>query len=255
MSESNAVVWSIDEEIVHVSLQRPPANALGLPIIEGLHAALDAGDAAGVKVVVVSSAVERFFAAGADIKHMATADAQGFLDYGDKLRGVLDRLASRVSIAAVEGVALGGGLELAMACCLRVGGADSTYGLPEVKLGLIPGAGGTQRLPRLVGRGRALDIMMTARQVPAHEALTMGLIDRCVDAGDAVTVALDLARGLTHMSQPALMAVLRTVDAAFDLPLEAGLVVEVQEEQLLFEEGDALEGISAFVEKRRPQFK
>lgn len=254
MSESDAVTWSITDGVLHVVLQRAPANALGPSIIAGLHAALDDGDARGAKVIVVSSSVPRFFAAGADIKHMATADAAGFMDYGDKLRGVLDRVAACVTIAAIEGAALGGGLELALACSLRVGGTDALLGLPEVKLGLIPGAGGTQRLPRLVGRGRALDIMLTARSVPAPEAHVMGLLDRLVDAGTAEAVALDLARRLTTMSQPALHAVLRTVDASFDASLADGLAVEVQEEQALFESGDAMEGIAAFVEKRRPNF-
>jgi enoyl-CoA hydratase/carnithine racemase len=185
---------------------------------------------------------------------MAEIDAAGFLEYGDRLRGVLDRLASRVSIAAVEGAALGGGLELAMACCLRVAGVGASFGLPEVRLGLIPGAGGTQRLPRLVGRGRALDIMMTARKVPADEALAMGLVDRLVEAGGAQSEALALAATLTQMSQPALSAVIATVDAAFDLPLSDGMQFEVDAEQKLFEEGDAMEGIAAFVAKRTPDF-
>ncbi|HEY2286619.1 MAG TPA: enoyl-CoA hydratase/isomerase family protein, partial [Streptosporangiaceae bacterium] len=135
-----------------------------------------------VKVLVVTSAVDRFFAAGADIKHMAAIDATSFTAYGDRMRAVNDRLAAApfLSVAAVGGLALGGGLELAMAATLRVSGPRARFGLPEVKLGLIPGAGGTQRLPRLVGRGRALDIMLTGRQVPAAEALAIGLADRLI---------------------------------------------------------------------------
>jgi len=237
-----------------LTLARPPANALGLPIIDGLNAALDA--AADAKVVVVASEVPGFFAAGADIKHMSGVGAAAFTAYGDRLRGVLDRLASpeRVTIAAVDGLALGGGLELAMACTLRVAGADARFGLPEVKLGLIPGAGGTQRLPRLVGRGRALDIMLTARQVPAAEAHAIGLADRLVDAGKAEAAALELAERLVTMSRPALRAVIRTVDAAFDLPLEEGFRYEVEQEQELFETGEAQEGLTAFLEKRPPKF-
>ena len=236
------------------TLKRPPANALGLPIIEGLHAALD--EAAGAKVVVIASEIPGFFAAGADIKHMSTVDAKSFTEYGDKLRGVLDRLAAadKITIAAVDGLALGGGLELAMACSLRVGSASAKFGLPEVKLGLIPGAGGTQRLPRLVGRGRALDIMLTGRQVPAEEAHAMGLIDRLVPAGTAEKAALELAGELIAASLPAQRAVIRTVDAAFDLPLEQGFRYEVEQEQELFESGEAAEGLAAFLEKRPPRF-
>ncbi|WP_329045042.1 enoyl-CoA hydratase-related protein [Amycolatopsis sp. NBC_01488] len=237
-----------------LTLARPPANALGLPIIDGLNAALD--DAGDAKIIVVASEVPGFFAAGADIKHMSGIDAASFTAYGDRLRGVLDRLAApeRVTIAAVDGLALGGGLELAMACTLRVAGADARFGLPEVKLGLIPGAGGTQRLPRLVGRGRALDIMLTARQVPAAEAHAIGLADRLVDAGKAEAAALELAEKLVTLSRPALSAVVRAVDAAFDLPLEQGFRYEVEQVQDLFETGEAPEGLAAFLGKRPPKF-
>lgn len=254
----NAVTWREAGPGIRVfTLARPPANALGLPVIDGLNAALDDADAAGgVKVVVLASGVPGFFAAGADIKHMSTVDPRSFQDYGDKLRATLDRVAApeRVTIAAVDGLALGGGLELAMACALRVGGADARFGLPEVKLGLIPGAGGTQRLPRLVGRGRALDIMLSGRQVPAAEAHAIGLVDRIVDAGKAEVEALTLAGGLAALSLPAQQAVIRTVDAAFDLPLADGFAFEMAQVQALFEFGEAGEGMSAFLEKRPPKF-
>ncbi|TQC50114.1 enoyl-CoA hydratase [Rhodococcus sp. WS4] len=253
-----AVTWSdVEAGVMTITLQRRPANALGLPIIDGVNAALDAANADGsVKVIVVRSDIPGFFAAGADIKHMSSVDAESFTAYGDRLRGALDRLASadRITIAAVDGLALGGGLELAMACTLRVGGADAKFGLPEVKLGLIPGAGGTQRLPRLVGRGRALDIMLSARQVLAAEAHAIGLIDRLVDAGTATDAAQALAAELCTMSLPAQRAVIRTVDASFDTPLEEGFRFEVAQEQDLFENGEAKEGITAFLEKRAPRF-
>ena len=120
---------------------------------------------------------------------MSSVDAASFGAYGDALRGAVERLAAHpaVSVAAIDGLALGGGLELAMACSLRVAGSSARLGLPEVKLGLIPGAGGTQRLPHLVGRGRALDIMLTGREVDAEEALRIGLVDRLVPAGTAAS--------------------------------------------------------------------
>jgi enoyl-CoA hydratase/carnithine racemase len=187
---------------------------------------------------------------------MGTIDAESFTAYGDRLRATVERLATAavISIAAVEGVALGGGLELAMACTMRVSGADAAYGLPEVRLGLIPGAAGTQRLPRLVGRGRAIDIMATARQVPADEAKAIGLVDRLVAAGGARAATVELAGDLARLSRPALAAVLRTVAAAFDLPFQEGLRYEVEQIQELFERGEAREGIAAFLEKRSPKF-
>src|SRR5918992_2778070 len=207
--------------VLGILLQRPPANALGLPIVDGLHAALDRADQdRHVNVLVVASRIDGFFAAGADIKHMATIDGAGFQAYGDALRGVLDRLAepARISVAAIDGVALGGGLELAMACTLRVGSARARFGLPEVKLGLIPGAGGTQRLPRFVGRGRALDIILTGRQVEASEAHAIGLVDRLVDAGKAEAAAGEIARARAAHPLPALRAATPAVDAPLYLP-------------------------------------
>src|ERR1700752_1182281 len=167
----------VADSVIEIALNHPPANALGLPIISGLNIGLDAADGLPAKVMVVSSELPGFLAAGADIKHMSSVDAASFGAYGDALRSAVERLAAHpaVSVAPVDGLALGGGLELAMACSLRVAGSSARLGLPEVKLGLIPGAGGTQRLPRLVGRGRALDIMLTARHGPAREAVATGL--------------------------------------------------------------------------------
>ena len=242
--------------IIEIALNRPPANALGPPLLEGLHKGLDAADASPAKVIVVSSALPGFFAAGADIKHMSSVDAESFAEYGDALRAAVERLAAHpaLSVAAVDGLALGGGLELAMACSLRVAGSSARLGLPEVKLGLIPGGGGTQRLPRLVGRGRALDIMLTGREVDAEEALRIGLVDRLVPAGTAVDAARELARELCAASSPAQRAVVKTVDAAYDRPLGEGLRYEAEQVNELFERGEAMEGLRAFLDKRAPQF-
>lgn len=250
------VTLRVADAVVEIILDRPPANALGLPLIDGLHTGLDAADALPAKAIVVSSALPGIFAAGADIKHMSSIDAASFGEYGDALRGALERLAAHpaLSVAAVDGLALGGGLELAMACTLRVAGTSAQLGLPEVKIGLIPGGGGTQRLPRLVGRGRALDIMLTGRQVDAEEALRIGLVDRLVPAGSALTAARELARELCAASSPAQRAVVRTVNAAYDRPLADGLRYEAEQVQEVFEHGEAVEGLRAFIDKRAPEF-
>ncbi|BBX44779.1 enoyl-CoA hydratase [Mycobacterium cookii] len=252
-----AVTWNRDGSIVEFILDRPPANALGPELIDGLHTAIDYAQAVDAKVIVVASAVDGFFAAGADIKHMSTVDSASFRRYGDALRGALERLGALpvISVAAVDGLALGGGLELAMACTLRVGAARARLGLPEVKLGLIPGAGGTQRLPRLVGRSRALDLMLTGRQVEADEAYWIGLIDRLAEPDTtARATAWQLARELAAASTPAQLAVVRTVDAAYDRPLADGLRYEADQIQDLFEQGEAVEGLRAFIDKRTPEF-
>lgn len=259
MSENPAAVtWeSPSPGVLVATLAKPPANPLGPAIIDGLAGALDEAERRGdIKVLVIASALEKVFAAGADIKHMSGIDGASFVAYGNALRAVLDRIAGDrfITVAAIEGLALGGGLELALACHLRVSGADARFGLPEVQLGLIPGAGGTQRLPRTVGRGAALDIMLTARQVPADEAKGMNLVDRLVDAGSALPEAISLAERLCRMSLPALRAIVRTVGSSFDLPIEEGLAFEVAQEQDLFESGEAAEGLAAFVDKRQPKF-
>jgi enoyl-CoA hydratase/carnithine racemase len=255
--QHSPVTWNRDGAIVEFVLDRRPANALGPEIIDGLHTAIDYAEAAEVKVIVLASAIDGFFAAGADIKHMSSADAASFRNYGDALRGALERLAAlpMISVAAIEGLALGGGLELAMACTLRVAAPKARLGLPEVKLGLIPGGGGTQRLPRLVGRSRALDIMLTGRQVEADEAFWIGLVDRLAEPGDtARAAARQLAHDLAAASTPAQLAVVRTVDAAYDRPLGEGLRYEVDQIQELFERGEAVEGLQAFIDKRAPEF-
>jgi enoyl-CoA hydratase/carnithine racemase len=250
------VTLRVADSVVEIVLGRTPANALGPELIDGLNRGLDAADALPAKVIVVSSAVPGFFAAGADIKHMSSVDAESFTVYGDRLRAAVERLAAHpaVSVAAIDGLALGGGLELAMACTMRIAATGSRLGLPEVNLGLIPGAGGTQRLPLLVGRGRALDIMLTARHVDADEAHAIGLIDRLVPQGNASAAARELAEKLSTASAPALQAVVRTVNAAYDRPLPDGLAFERDQIQALFETGEAVEGIRAFLGKRAPEF-
>jgi enoyl-CoA hydratase len=252
MTASELVV-QIEErdEVMHIVMARPPANALGAPLLDGLEYALDALEAGSAKVLVVSSAVPGFFAAGADIKHMSTLGSSQFERYRDAVRAPLERLArcGRPSIAAIDGRALGGGLELALACTLRIATTTSRLGLPEVKLGLIPGAGGTQRLPRLVGRGRALEIMLSGRDVDGREAAAIGLVDVLVE--DDVTVnALELAARLARSSGPAMEAIIACVDAAQTAP-ERGMAIEGHAVSRLFADGHADAGIAAFLEKQR----
>ena len=253
---SDAVTVSVDDRVATITLASPPANALGTAVKEGLAAALDAAEAEGARVLVVRSEVPGFFAAGADLKLLAGADAAGFADYLDGLRGVLERIAGlrQLSIAAIDGFALGGGLELAMACTIRVATPRSKLGVPEIKLGLLPGAAGTQRLPRLVGRGPALDLLLTGRSADGEEAARLGLVDHLVADGDADAAAAELAARLAAGPFEALAAIVRCVDAARDLPFTDGIAVERGEIVRLFDTADAREGVRAFVEKRPAAF-
>lgn len=239
-----------------VTLVRPPANALGEPIIAGLTIAIDRAEADAVGAVVVGSEVPGFFAAGADLTLFDGLEVEGFLDYLDRLRGVIERLGSGpwVSIAAIDGHALGGGLELAMACTMRVASMAARLGVPEVKLGLLPGAAGTQRLPRLIGRGPAVDLLLTGRSVDGTEARRLGLVDRLTEPGEPVVVAGALAAALANGPRDAHAAILRCVEVAGQLDLPAGMVVERDEVAGLFATPDGREGVAAFLEKRRPLF-
>ena len=246
------VSFTIDEDVGVVALESPPANALSLALIEGLNVACDAMDDAEVGCVVFTSMLERFFAAGADLKLLVTLDASGFSGYLKQLRAVLDRIAAAewLSIATIDGLALGGGLELAMACTFRVVSPRAQLGLPEVKLGLLPGAGGTQRLPRLIGRAPALDMLTTGDPIDGERALQLGLADRCVDMPlpEARTWAEELANG----PRQALAAIVRCVDAAQSGT--DGMEVEGAEVSALFESVDGREGIAAFIERRTAHF-
>jgi enoyl-CoA hydratase len=253
---SSPLTWTAADGIFVVRLANPPVNALAPRLLDELDAALDAFATDSGRVLVITSSVEGFFAAGADIKTMVAIDREGFVAYGHQLRSVVERIASldQPSVAVVEGRALGGGMELALACTLRVAARGGRMGLPEAKIGLIPSAGATQRLPRYIGRGRALELMLSGREVDADEALRIGLVDRVADAGRAEADAVALAGTLAALSRPALRDVIRCVDDSADLPMAAGLAGEVVRMEALFDGPDVHEGMQAFVEKRPPRF-
>jgi enoyl-CoA hydratase len=241
--------------ILHAVVHRAPGNELELPLVAGLRELIGDFERGDAKVLVLSSGIPGAFASGADLRRSARLSPQDVADYRDALCEALDALAGcrRPSIAVIDGSALGGGLELAMACTLRFASRAARLGLPEVKLGMIPSGGGTQRLPHLIGRGRALELMLSGREISCDEAARIGLVDRVLE-GDAVAEALTLAAGLAGSSAPAMAAIMLCVDAARDLPHEDGIAVERVALASTFEEGEAREGIAALVEQRRPAF-
>jgi enoyl-CoA hydratase/carnithine racemase len=250
------VSWETKGRVLVIRLGSPPANAIGQPLLDGLSSALDAFDASSAKVLVIISSTPGFFAAGADIKQIENGDRAAFEAFGVAFRKPLERLAahSRPSIAVVEGLALGGGLELAMAATFRIAGDNALFTMPEVKLGLIPGAGGTQRLPRLVGRANALRPMLLGNEISATEAAKMGLVDRVTHQDGALDAAMSLAEQLSQMPAAAMAAVMRCVDESADLRLSAGLAAEAVRINDLFDTADAREGISAFLQGRAPRY-
>jgi enoyl-CoA hydratase/carnithine racemase len=248
--------WAVEDGVGLLTLERPPANAIGLALVDSLHEACDGFDAAGVKVVVVRSTVPGFFVAGADLKALRGFDPSSFGDYLGRVNDVLDRIerSAWISIAAIDGFALGGGLELALACTFRVATARARLGVPEIKLGLLPGAGGTQRLPRALPRGTALDLLLTGRSMEGPEALRVGLVERLVGDGEAEAEARRWASELVGGAAGAYAAIKRCADAARDLDLAEGQAVERREVTELFGSADGREGVAAFVEKRPPRF-
>jgi enoyl-CoA hydratase/carnithine racemase len=244
------------ERVGVLLLDGAPANVLSVGLLREVTAALDRFEAREGRVLVIGSALPGIFASGGDIEHVSRTDANGFVAYMQAIREVLDRLdgLSCPTIVAIDGAAIGGGLELALACTLRVAGEDAMLGMPQVKLGTIPVAGGTQRLPRIVGHGKALDMLVTGRTVGCEEAYVMGLVDRRAPGGQAMEVAMDLARGIAGGSEPAVSAVRRAAAAAVGESFPKGMAVEAREALALFERGEAQEGFAAFRDKRPPNF-
>jgi enoyl-CoA hydratase/carnithine racemase len=241
-----------------ITLNHPKANSYDLKFMRDLDAAIDAQIANGaVKVVVLKSALEKFFSAGADIKAFqanTTADNMKMIRFAHNTLRKMGT-SSKIFIAAINGHALGGGLEMALAADLRFA-ADGDYrvGLPEVTLGLLPGNGGTQRLPRLVGRTKALDLMITGRTVVPAEALELGIVDRVFPADELLAGTMKYANRLAAGATLAIGRIKQALQEGMDLPLDEALALERNLMEPLFETADATEGIAAFAEKRQPTY-
>jgi enoyl-CoA hydratase len=238
-------------------IDRPEAlNAIDLRTMHELVQALESLDQdASIRCAVVTGAGERAFAAGADVAEMVGFTREQF-ERDDPFRA-WDRLRS-VSlplIAAVRGYALGGGCELVLACDLVIAGDDAVFGQPEIRLGIIPGIGATQRLARTVGKARAMELVLTGRRFDAAEAQAMGLVSRVVPAAETLTAALALAADVAAAPPLAVRAAVQAVDAAFESTLEEGLARERAGFAALFGTADQQEGMRAFLEKRPPRWR
>ena len=245
------------DAVALVTLDRPNAlNALSFELVTQLGevlGVLDADDAC--RAIVITGAGERAFAAGVDIKDLAPQDRRS-LHAADPFAPIdrIGRLRTPV-IAAVRGFALGGGWELAMACDMLVAAEDAQFGQPEIRLGVIPGAGGTQRLARAIGKARAMELILTGRRITAQEAAELGLVTEVVPPAETLARALDLAGRISAMPRLAVEAAKAAVVAAQELPLRDGLRSERDRFEALFDTQDQEEGMVAFVEKRAPAWK
>jgi enoyl-CoA hydratase len=239
-----------------VTLNRPKVmNALNRALFTDLEDAFItlAGDSA-VRAIILTGAGDKAFAAGADISELAALSATEGQQLARRGQAVFRRIETcgKPVIAAIQGFALGGGCELAMACTIRIASDRARLGQPEVRLGLVPGYGGTQRLPRLVGKGAAYKLLLTGDMVGAEEAFRIGLVDEVVPAEALMSRAETLARAIAQQAPLALAGCLRAVDGGYDLPIESGLELEASLFGLACATEDKVEGTRAFLEKRAP---
>ncbi len=240
-----------------VTLDRPEAlNALSDPLIAELTQAIDSFEAdAGIGCILLAGSAKAF-AAGAEIKEMQDKDfAEVYLD--DFISGSWSRLARcrKPVVAAVAGYALGGGCELAMMCDVVIAAEDAKFGQPEITIGTIPAIGGTQRLPRVVGKAKAMELCLTGRTMDAAEAERAGLVSRVVKAEDLLEEALATARKIAAMPRQAAMMIKEAINSAYETPLAQGLRLEGRLFQSTFATEDRKEGMAAFVEKRKPTWR
>jgi enoyl-CoA hydratase len=244
------------DDLALVVLDRPRVlNALNSTLLRDLDAGFEQVAASDARALLVTGAGDRAFCAGADVRELIGRPLEATrlgAAFGQAVFAKLDTLPIP-SIALINGYAFGGGLELALACTFRLAARTAKLGLPEIKLGLIPGYGGTQRLPRLIGEARALDMILTGRAVAAEEAERIGLVNRLVD-GDLIEAGICFAREMTSYSRVTLGFARDAVHRGLATSLREGLEIEADLNTLVFQTADAVEGMTAFIEKRKPVF-
>jgi enoyl-CoA hydratase/carnithine racemase len=261
MAEYTNVKVSIEDRVAVLTLDHPPVNAFSNAMLQDLEAAFDemvADDQ--VKVIVITGGGQVAFAAGADIKEMASFGEQGgaetglvFMKQGQDIFNKIE-CSPKPVIAAINGVALGGGMELAMACHIRILADRARIGQSESNLGIIPGWGGTQRLPRIVGASKAIELILTGDMINAQEAFRLGLANKVVPAGQVMHEVLGLAKKIAAKSKITNQATLDTVINGMRMSLEEGLLYERKRIGEVMNSNDTREGLTAFVEKRQAKF-
>lgn len=245
-----------EETYALITLNRPPANAISEQLITEVNAALNSvhGDDS-VRAVILTGAGDKIFCGGADLASaFSGGDVEQFIRFGNSVMRKIERFPKPV-IAAINGHAMGGGMEIAMACHLRLMKESARMGQTESNLGIIPGYGGTQRLPRLIGRTKALEFLLLGTQIPASECLALGLVNRLSKEGETLNEAKALARQLGKRAPLATAAILRAVDEGLEAPMAKSIDIEIEQFLPTLRSEDAAEGIQAFFAKREPQFK
>ncbi|MGE6628953.1 enoyl-CoA hydratase [Bacillus sp. NPDC077027] len=242
-----------------ITIQNPPANALSSQLLTELDEAFDQMEQNPQIKAVIIHGEGRFFSAGADIKEFTTLQEESdYASLADRGQQVFERIEQSLKpvIASIHGAALGGGLELAMSCHIRIATKDAKLGLPELNLGIIPGFGGTQRLPRYVGTAKALEMIGTAEPITGEEAAAFGLVSNLVETEvEALETAKTMANKFAEKSPKTLEYVIELLNASKVYSYDGGMKLEAKKFGEVFQSGDAKEGIQAFIEKRKPHFK
>jgi enoyl-CoA hydratase/carnithine racemase len=247
------ILYAKQEHIAILTLNRPPTNSVNLVTLLDIDKALDEAEAdKEVRVLILTGAGDKGFSAGFDITDAANAERIG--PKGQEVWTRID-LFSKPVIAAINGYAFGGGCELAMASTFRVMQENAKIGLTELNLGIIPGWGGTQRMPRILGKSKALELILFSKRLPAREALEIGLVNRVSAVGELMKDVMEMAEFLTTRPPLAVKAVLKAVNAGIEKGLEEGTKVELEGNRLVSKSSDAIEGFTAFMQKRKPDFK
>ena len=248
---------TLDSGVLQISLNRPEQlNALSQVVLQILSRLFhEIKQDASIKAILLTGE-GKGFCAGADIKQLAPLDGTSGLAFARFGQGVFRELEllGKPSLAVIQGFAFGGGCELAMAASLRIAANNAVFGQPEIKLGVIPGFGGTQRLSRLIGKGRALDICLTGRRFSAEEAYQWGLVNELTTPENLLTRAKEKIKELTQLGSIALQSILTTINQGYDLPLEEALEIEAAQFGLCCKTADKREGVNAFLEKRTAVF-
>jgi enoyl-CoA hydratase/carnithine racemase len=259
MTERQYIKVAIEDRIAVLTIDHPPANALDVATLTELNGALDeiAADD-GIKALIITGAGQFAFCAGADINVISSIkgpdDARTMVLTGQAILNKIENMGKPV-IAAINAVCLGGGNELAMACHMRIASDRARFGQPEINLGIIPGFGGTQRLPRLVGKAKAIEMLLSADMIPAQEAYRIGLVNKVVPEGEVVKAARDLAKRILSKGQFAVRLILESVDKGLATSLDKGLLIEAENFARAMGSADAKEGLNAFLQKRQAKFQ
>ncbi len=259
MAERQYVKTTLEDRVAILTIDHPPVNTLSAATMAELGDAVDEMIAnPEVKAVVITGAGQIAFVAGADINEFTQVQtAQMAVDASRRGQDVFSKIenASKPFIAAINGVTLGGGMELALACHMRIIGDRAKMGQPEINLGIIPGWGGTQRLPRLVGRAKAIELILSGDQITAQEAYRLNLVNKVVPGGEVLKTARDLGKKMAQKSLVTIRAALDAITCGSTKPMAEGLQYEASQFGILFETEDMREGVAAFLQKRQPAFK